>query len=271
MLGSFIIILFVLFGGSVGAVVFLHTQFGWQAVLEVLIQEMSRNLPTFRKENVLTYQFWNWLQQTFNCCGVEKDDGWKIWSTSDGLQSNWKVPESCCKEGEKDCMYEPSWETAYLEGCAPKVVLYVQILFYGIPIIMFVRYFKDNFSMIIYNPNDTALCLHLSSHHRSQPLRGEGRLLVSMPLLTEPTPSTVLELMMISSTTTPTPLPLTLTTCPTTLIMTKRWQHSQATITTHQLAQEYTVLATLETIQLVQCLLQMLMCLCCTRHLLGMI
>ena len=139
MLGSFIIILFVLFGGSVGAVVFLHTQFGWQAVLQVLIQEMSRNLPTFRKENVLTYQFWNWLQPTFSCCGVEEVDGWKIWSTSDGLQTNWKVPESCCKEGEKDCMYEPSWETAYLEGCAPQIVLYVQVLFYGIPVIMFVR------------------------------------------------------------------------------------------------------------------------------------
>lgn len=138
MLGSFIIILFVLFGGSVGAVVFLHTQFGWQAVLQVLIQEMSRNLPTFRKENVLTYQFWNWLQPTFSCCGVEEVDGWKIWSTSDGLQTNWKVPESCCKEGEKDCMYEPSWETAYLEGCAPQIVLYVQVLFYGIPVIMFV-------------------------------------------------------------------------------------------------------------------------------------
>jgi hypothetical protein len=32
---SFIVILFVLFGGSVGAVVFLHTQYGWQAVMQV--------------------------------------------------------------------------------------------------------------------------------------------------------------------------------------------------------------------------------------------
>ena len=28
-------ILFVLFGGSVGAVVFLHTQYGWEAVKQV--------------------------------------------------------------------------------------------------------------------------------------------------------------------------------------------------------------------------------------------
>ena len=34
---------------------------------------------------------------------------------------------------------KPNSDTAYLEGCAPKIVLYVQILFYGIPIIMFVR------------------------------------------------------------------------------------------------------------------------------------
>ena len=32
---SFIVILFVLFGGSVGAVVFLHTQYGWEAVKQV--------------------------------------------------------------------------------------------------------------------------------------------------------------------------------------------------------------------------------------------
>ena len=54
MLGSFIVILFVLFGGSVGAVVFLHTQFGWEAVREVLVQELSRNLPGYRQENLLT-------------------------------------------------------------------------------------------------------------------------------------------------------------------------------------------------------------------------
>jgi len=138
MLGSFIIILFVLFGGSVGAVVFLHTQFGWGAVLEVLIQEMSRNLPTYKKDNVFTFRFWNWIQNTFGCCGVEKVDGWKIWSTSEGLKSNWKVPESCCRDGEEDCMYEPNTETIYMEGCAPKVVLYVQIIFYGVPILMFV-------------------------------------------------------------------------------------------------------------------------------------
>ena len=42
---SFIVILFVLFGGSVGAVVFLHTQYGWEAVKQVgsLRNKESRN------------------------------------------------------------------------------------------------------------------------------------------------------------------------------------------------------------------------------------
>jgi hypothetical protein len=90
------VILFVLFGGSVGAVVFLHTQYGWQAVLQVragiqiisfgdifnitsinvmgatpqiqqptpqvLNQEMTRNLRKFQKANKLTTLFWNWIQ-----------------------------------------------------------------------------------------------------------------------------------------------------------------------------------------------------------------
>ena len=44
-LPSFIVILFVLFGGSVGAVVFLHTQYGWEAVKQVgsLRNKESRN------------------------------------------------------------------------------------------------------------------------------------------------------------------------------------------------------------------------------------
>lgn len=94
-------ILFVLFGGSVGAVVFLHTQYGWQAVLQVkslsrtwvssmwpitpapaifcslcgpfldilpmspcqvLDQELTRSVLKYRPENKLTTQFWDWAQ-----------------------------------------------------------------------------------------------------------------------------------------------------------------------------------------------------------------
>jgi len=59
---SFIVILFVLFGGSVGAVVFLHTQYGWEAVKQVLGQEMTRSVAKYREENRLTKQFWDWVQ-----------------------------------------------------------------------------------------------------------------------------------------------------------------------------------------------------------------
>ena len=38
MLGSFIVILFVFFGGSVGALIFLHHQFGWKVAFIGLLQ-----------------------------------------------------------------------------------------------------------------------------------------------------------------------------------------------------------------------------------------
>jgi len=135
------VILFVLFGGSVGAVVFLHTQYGWQAVLQVLDQEMTSNLLKYRPENKLTTQFWDWMQSNFTCCGVSENDGWKVWDNVEGLKENWRVPPACCRDlssGPAECMYEPRPETAYLgTGCAPRIVLYVQFLLYGVPIVMF--------------------------------------------------------------------------------------------------------------------------------------
>ena len=38
-----------------------------------------------------------------------------------------------------DCMYEPNHSNTFSEGCADKILLYAQILFYGIPSVMFVR------------------------------------------------------------------------------------------------------------------------------------
>jgi len=142
MLGSFIVILFVLFGGSVGAVVFLHTQYGGQAVLQVLIEEMSRSLLKYREENRLTTLIWDKIQPTFACCGVKEEKGWKAWAEitgpGTGMEDNWKVPRACCRPEFEDCMYEPDRETAYLEtGCAPRIVVYVQCLLYGVPILMF--------------------------------------------------------------------------------------------------------------------------------------
>jgi len=135
MLGSFIVILFVLFGGSAGAIIFLHTQFGWKAVEAVLVQELHRNLPSYSADSLLTRWFWDWVQPTFQCCGVEVYSDWKGVA---GLTSGWSVPKSCCLEGEEECMYEPSSETVYSDGCAQNILLPTQILFYGIPSIMFI-------------------------------------------------------------------------------------------------------------------------------------
>merc|ERR1719431_1145101 len=138
MLGSFLVILIVLFGGAVGAIIFLHTQHGWEAVMEVLNQEMTSNLLIFRESNKLTYHFWDWMQRTFECCGVEETQGWKIWlkvAESKGLRDSWKVPDSCCRSWtenrkedepqENECMYEPVLDNVFTSGCAHRVLLYV--------------------------------------------------------------------------------------------------------------------------------------------------
>ena len=49
---SFIVILFVLFGGSVGAVVFLHTQYGWDAVQQVLLAPLAFSRPALVRSNL---------------------------------------------------------------------------------------------------------------------------------------------------------------------------------------------------------------------------
>jgi len=143
MLGSFIVILFVLFGGAVGAVIFLHTQYGKDGVREVLVQEMAGNLQYYSESNVLTFHFWNFLQERLRCCGVAAtDDGpaYNAWdparSSSIELPTNYKVPEECCREA--DCSYEPNNNNTFMDGCADKILLYVQVVFYGIPVAMFI-------------------------------------------------------------------------------------------------------------------------------------
>ena len=42
-----------------------------QAVEAVLVQELHRNLPSYSADSLLTRWFWDWVQPTFECCGVE--------------------------------------------------------------------------------------------------------------------------------------------------------------------------------------------------------
>ena len=134
---------------------------------------MTSNIPRYSQDHVLTYHFWNWLQPSFQCCGVVNND---VWSGVAGLEQNWKVPESCCnqpgqtKKGKKhiaistslnkhsnsfivDCMYEPNSDNSYTDGCAPKILLYVQILLYGIPSLMFLSLV---FAFIVSASNSSA-------------------------------------------------------------------------------------------------------------------
>jgi hypothetical protein len=37
-----------------------------------------------------------------------------------------------------DCMYEPNVESAYLTDCVPKLLTPVQLVAYGLPVLMFV-------------------------------------------------------------------------------------------------------------------------------------
>ena len=74
-------------------------------------------------------------------------------------------------------MYEPSSETVYSDGCAQNILLPTQILFYGIPSIMFIRweqsitpYDNDN------NDDDTAWCLPSLCPPACPRLRGDARL-----------------------------------------------------------------------------------------------
>jgi len=144
MLGSFIVILFVLFGASVGALIFLHTQSGAGAVDHVLNTGLYWNIGTYdQSQNVLTYRFWNWLQPAFQCCGVDGYDDWKdvegvkTGSDCQTAKENCVVPQSCCLD-ETECMYEPKFGTVYTEGCLPEILLYVKILFYGVPSLMLI-------------------------------------------------------------------------------------------------------------------------------------
>ena len=113
---------------------------------------MNRNLPSYSEQNILTYKFWNWLQPTFECCGVDDVHSFSVWEDVKGLDSNWKVPDSCCNQDQedKDCMYEPNIDNAYSEGCSTKILLYAQIVFYGVPTLMLVRWVNSWRNFRIY-------------------------------------------------------------------------------------------------------------------------
>lgn len=140
MLTTFIVIQFVLFGGAIGAVVFLHTKYGPDGVRIVMEQQLSRTVAGYSSDNVLTMAFWDWVQPTLGCCGVSYfDDGWKIWTSSRLLPDTWQVPQACCRPGFDNCMKKPTIANSFLyPDCVEKVLIYTQGIFYGVPVVLFV-------------------------------------------------------------------------------------------------------------------------------------
>merc|ERR1740129_1166460 len=66
LLKNFIVILFLMFGVSVGGIIVLHVQFGENGSTLVLQQFMSKSGVAYKEDNILTSTFWNWLQETPN-------------------------------------------------------------------------------------------------------------------------------------------------------------------------------------------------------------
>ena len=79
-------------------------------------------------------------------------------------------------------MYEPSSETVYSDGCAQNILLPTQILFYGIPSIMFIRWECSNAALLSNDDdnndddNDAAWCLPSLCPPACPRLRGGARL-----------------------------------------------------------------------------------------------
>jgi len=58
---------------------------------------------------------WDTVQRGFECCGVNSWEDWKNISTA-GLPKQ-SVPDSCCREEEKDCGKKPTASDLWDQGC----------------------------------------------------------------------------------------------------------------------------------------------------------
>jgi len=149
MIGSFIVIEFVMLGGGVGMIVFFHQEYSdkeQSPIYYILAQELARSLYSYTEDSIIIKGFWNWFPRRAQCCGIG-EQGLKVWNRAD-LDSLYKVPASCCKPEpasfgadpvyQDDCMYEPNPENTFQADCASVLLPYAQVVFYGVPTIMFI-------------------------------------------------------------------------------------------------------------------------------------
>lgn len=133
MLGSFIIILFVFLGGTIGGMVFVFIHFPNE--IQMINLELRKTIPYYdvTDDTSIVRQFWDFTQSNVECCGAAS---YKDWVAADGLKAGRKVPASCCLDDKGECVYQPGTTNAFLEGCVSRLELPLRGLFWGIPILM---------------------------------------------------------------------------------------------------------------------------------------
>jgi len=130
MIGCFIVIQFVMFGGSVGGMIYLHYNYSYP-VMNVTQEGLAKSLHLYGDDSEIMTALWDWLIDIAKCCKVGQDD-WTSWEVAK-LPDSYKVPKVCCIPPDQECMYEPRPDNTYSGDCVSFVLPVVTILFYGIP------------------------------------------------------------------------------------------------------------------------------------------
>eukprot|EP00088_Acartia_fossae_P015751 TRINITY_DN1870_c0_g1_i5.p1 TRINITY_DN1870_c0_g1~~TRINITY_DN1870_c0_g1_i5.p1 ORF type:complete len:355 (-),score=8.62 TRINITY_DN1870_c0_g1_i5:32-1096(-) len=130
MIGCFIVIEFVMFGGSVGGIIYLHYQYS-NPVLNITQEGLSRSVHLYGDDSVVVTALWNSLIQFAECCKIG-EEGWRPWASAK-LPDNYKVPSVCCAFQDTECMYEPSLDNTFTRDCVDYTLPIFTVLFYGIP------------------------------------------------------------------------------------------------------------------------------------------
>jgi len=135
MIGCFIVIQFVLLGGSVGGMIYLHYQYS-EPVKVVTQQGLAKSLHLYGDDSIVFTEAWNFLIENTQCCKIGSE-GWKAWESAK-LNDNYKVPQVCCDKNDTECMYEPRQHNTFYKDCVQVTLPYFTVLFYGIPSVLLV-------------------------------------------------------------------------------------------------------------------------------------
>jgi len=135
MIGCFIVIQFVMLGGSVGGMIYLHYQYS-DPVYTVTQQGLARSLHLYGDDSVVFTAAWDSLIDFAKCCKIG-NEGWKPWESAK-LGEKYKVPQVCCVRYDTECMYEPRQDNTFTADCVDLTLPYITVLFYGIPSLLLV-------------------------------------------------------------------------------------------------------------------------------------